>query len=244
MSQALTTKSYEISLHWAYELYGSPNFLEFWFPKEHFVEASIKNSSFSATRKDGEKGLYGMGVGEDAPFNSNWNHFSISANAKDPDFLKTVADKTFVEDGRWDAYLINTKNHASLTPLDNLNSPEHFPKIKKFLEENFDGASTWPGEEEVQCWAAMLDGADEIVAIGALSKWESGKLAAQSIAVNQNLRGKGIGKEFVNRLVATSYHLGYPDLCLGVWHFNDTAKHVYESAGFTLVDEFVYYSKL
>jgi ribosomal protein S18 acetylase RimI-like enzyme len=240
MSAATHTDSFEEAHSWATELYGKTNFLDFWFPKSQFISASRQGNSMSASRKDAKNGLYGMALGALAPISPDWDHFSICRNA---DLAQINLDR-YKEDGQWDAYQIQTKVHEELPPLENLNSPENHHKINQFLSGHFPDSSVKAGDPEVAAWAAMLDQENQIIAIGALSIWESGNLAAQSIAVDQNHRGQGLGKEFVKRLVSTANQLGYENMCLGVWHFNEVAKHVYESSGFHLIDRFIHYAQV
>jgi ribosomal protein S18 acetylase RimI-like enzyme len=171
---------------------------------------------------------------------SDWDHFSICRSAD----LAQINLDHYKEDGQWDAYQIQTKVHGELPPLENLNSPKNHQRINQFLSGHFPDSSVKAGDPEVAAWPAILDQENQIIAIGALSIWESGKLAAQSIAVDKNHRGQGLGKEFVKRLVSTANHLGYENMCLGVWHFNEVAKHVYETSGFHLIDRFIHYARV
>lgn len=100
------------------------------------------------------------------------------------------------------------------------------------------------GNPEVQTWPVLRGNGSELLAVGALSLWESGALAANSIGVNSTQRGQGIGKRYVEGMIATAHHLGYKTLCLGVYNKNIAGIKLYESVGFTRVDEFFHYTEV
>jgi ribosomal protein S18 acetylase RimI-like enzyme len=233
----METTRHEVAAQWADELFGFPNFLRFWFPEKQFVGAKRDQSWMSATRKD-NGGLYGMAIGEGAQLNPDWSHFSISRRADqgliNPDLFK--------EDGEWDAFVIRTKNYADLPILENLKSDLEI--VDSFLAENFPDASTKADSDEVISWAALRNDDDKVVGIGALTVWESGELAAQSIAIANDQRGKGYGRELVERMVSTAHSLGFETMCLGVWFHNTVAKSLYQSMGFIPVDSFLHYSRV
>jgi len=231
------THSFSEAATWADELYGSPNFLQFWFPESQFVEAERGPSWMSATRRDGDA-VYGMGIGSEVQVNPRWTHFSISREAK----FDEGALKNYSADGEWDAFVITTEKFAHLPVLENLKSD--LGLVADFLEKNFPDASTKSDSDEVISWAGLRNESGKLVALGALSVWESDGLAAQSIAVDQDERGKGYGRQVVERMISTGFHLGFNSLCLGVWFYNTVAKNLYESIGFTRVESFIHYSQI
>lgn len=190
----------------------------------------------SATRRDGDA-LYGMALGAKAQINSSWTIFSISRYANQ----SLIDTSAYEREGDWDAFFIKTDAFSHLAPLENLKDSPAI--IEEFLERNFPDASTRTTNEEVISWSALRDGAGKLVAIGALSIWESGALAAQSITVDKDERGKGYGREIVERMISTGFHLGFPSICLGVWFYNTVAKSLYESIGFTRIESFIHYEK-
>ena len=239
MGDARRTFDYDEASRWAKEICGEPNFLQFWFPKSQFLSAECGEGWISATRRDRDSS-YGMAIGKNAKLNPEWGHFSISRFADQ----SLVDTSKYVNDAQWDAYVIKTDAFASYEPLENMNSPKYFDEINGFLEENFPDASVKAGNPEVVAWPVLRDEDGEILAIGALSKWESGGLAAQSITVSSNQRGKGIGRRFMEGFISSAFHLGYKELCLGVMYENEPAKRLYESLGFVNVDRFYHYSTI
>ena len=232
----MQTKDFDEAELWARELYGSPHFLQFWFPRSHFLGAERGENWMSATRSDGDA-IYGMAIGKDVRPRPEWTHFSISRFAD-----QTLIDgEIFEQDGEWDAFVIETQGFSHIPEMENLSTDLEI--VAQFLEENFPDASTKADSEEVLSWCALRDKNQKLVGIGALSEWESGGLAAQSITVAHDERGKGYGRALVEGMIATSYHLGHESLCLGVWFHNQTAKKLYESLGFIRVDSFLHYSQ-
>jgi ribosomal protein S18 acetylase RimI-like enzyme len=240
------THDFDLAANWAKELFDSPNFFDFWFPREHFLNANAGLESekpwMSALRSDRNGRKHAIALGSGAKIDPQWDSFSISRFAD----LTNLDRSRYNEGGHWDGYFIKTEHYQNLAPLENLldQSDGGVKEINEFLETHFPNASTKAPDPEVQSWCALRNESSELIALGALSKWESGNLAAQSIAVASSTRGKGIGKEFVKRMVATAAHLGFKDLCLGVNHYNESAKKVYESVGFNLIDQFIYFEKL
>lgn len=232
----MKSKDFDQAREWAHDLYGEPNFLHFWFPRSHFLEAERGEDWMSATRDDGGA-IYGMAIGAHAQNNPVWTHFSISRFANQDQ----IDSEVYVRDGEWDAFVIETQGFSHLPEMENLSS--HLDEVSQFLEENFPDASTKADSDEVLSWCALRDKNQKLVGIGALSEWESGGLAAQSIAVACDERGKGYGRALVEGMIATSYHLGHESLCLGVWFHNLAAKALYESLGFIRVDSFLHYSQ-
>lgn len=235
----MNTSNYDVALDWATDLYGSPNFLEFWFPRHHFIEAERGESWMSATRTDKDK-RYGMAIGEGAQPNPAWNHFSFSAHADQ----SLIDSSHFKHDGGWIAYVIRTDLFAHQPSLETLGEEESWDEINSFLETHFPDASVKAGNPEVQTWPVLRGNGSELLAVGALSLWESGALAANSIGVNSTQRGQGIGKRYVEGMIATAHHLGYKTLCLGVYNKNIAGIKLYESVGFTRVDEFFHYTEV
>lgn len=231
----METTTYDQAATWAQELCGTVNFLQFWFPENQFVSAIREGNSISATRLDGD-GYYGMSLGVSAPLDPRWNHFSIS---RDSD-LGRIDRSQYKEEGEWEAYVISTAEFKNTAPLENLMD---MSLVADFLSAHFPDSSVKAGDPEVMTWTGLRDDAGNLVGIGALSKWESGNLAAQSIAIAESERGKGYGKQLVTGMVATAQHLGYDKLCLGVYFYNESAKKLYRSVGFTKVDSFMHFSE-
>jgi ribosomal protein S18 acetylase RimI-like enzyme len=235
----MRTTDFDIAAAWAEELYGTPNFLDFWFPRHHFIEAERGTDWMSATRTDHDR-RYGMAIGAGAQPRDDWNHFSYSSSA---DQSLIDVDK-FTHDGGWIAYVIKTSPFAHLHPLETITTSDQWPEVDAFLEAHFSDASVKADNPEVRAWTVLRDDAGRIIAAGALSQWESGQLAANSIGVDSTLRGQGIGRKFVERMISNAAALGFDSLCLGVYNQNIAGIKTYESVGFTKVDEFFHYTEV
>lgn len=232
---ALKTHDFQQASQWANQKFGEPNFLTYWFPRSQFLEAEGGDGWLSATRRD-SGAIYGMAVGANSEINPDWTHFSISRYANQAQ----IDSALFKKDGEWDAFFIKTEPFSHIPPLENMK--DSLEVVEKFLEKNFPDASTRTDSEEVISWSALRNDEGKLVALGALSIWESGGLAAQSITVDKEERGKGYGRAIVEGMISTGFHLGFNSLCLGVWFYNSVAKSLYESIGFTRVDSFIHYS--
>ena len=229
-----STVEYREAMQWATELGGEANFLKFWFPQERFIRATRRGESISATRTDGDN-VYAMAIGPNHVIEEDWTHFSISQDA-DPSIIDS---NKFKLDGGWRAYSINTAHHKDSTPALTLTDNN---EINHFLEMNFPDSSVKAGNEEIVLWGGLRNEQGDLVAVGGLAKWESGQLAAVSIAVAQEARGGGFGKKLTAGLTRSALDLGYEILCLGVQAENDSAISVYEKTGFLLIDRFHHYS--
>ena len=233
----IETTDFAQAKQWAQELYGLPNFLQFWFPEDSFMHADRGDSWMSATRAD-KGAIYGMAIGSDAEPCDDWTHFSISRFA-DQSLIDTSIYK---QDGEWDAFAIKTDSFAHLPALEDFKAD--LALVADFLNTHFPDASTKTDSTEVVAWTGLRDSVGNLVAIGALTLWESGYLAAQSICVDSGARGQGFGRMIVEGMIATAHHLGYKELCLGVWYHNLVAKRLYENIGFQRIDSFLHYSEI
>ena len=105
--------------------------------------------------------------------------------------------------------------------------------IDIFLEKHAPQSSIRADDQEVVAWIGIED-----LALGAICKWESGAHVLSAIAVAENERGKGLGKEITKALIDYAYKSGIPYLALGVWAKNEPAIATYKSIGFVLLGQF------
>ena len=86
----------------------------------------------------------------------------------------------------------------------------------------------WYVEENGQFLASLaLDGEDLGDGIAHL-RW---------FIVDESLRGKGVGRQLFSRAVAFADKAGFRETHLSTFKGLDAARHIYESHGFTLVEE-------
>ncbi len=78
----------------------------------------------------------------------------------------------------------------------------------------------------------------EVAGVGCLKKLVKGVGEIQRMYVPPILRGKGIGRAIVERLIADSRRIGYRKLRLESLGFLDAAHALYRSAGFRKIDPY------
>ena len=85
-------------------------------------------------------------------------------------------------------------------------------------------------------YLVMYDG--EAAGVGCLKKLEAGVGEIQRMYVPPRLRGKGIGRAIVNRLIIDSRTIGYRRLKLESLEFLEAAHYLYRSVGFREIDRY------
>lgn len=79
---------------------------------------------------------------------------------------------------------------------------------------------------------------EKVVGYAGLSKVKSSVSAdIQTIAVDQTLRRRGIGRELIEKLIAEAVHLGASELYLEVREDKPAPQRLYESLGFEAIDK-------
>jgi ribosomal protein S18 acetylase RimI-like enzyme len=111
--------------------------------------------------------------------------------------------------------------------------------IDAFLKLHAPDSSVYPGNDEILQWVEIHDG-NELVAVAALCRWQSGRVVISSVATHSDHRGKGYGKQLIEKCLIAGAKLGEKYLCLGVRHKNESAQRLYASTGFTLMHNFTY----
>lgn len=194
--------------------------IEVWIPEDKFVDAKFSGDSLSITRQS--EPFYGMAFGSNPIIDKRWSAFSCTR--KTP---KEITAK-YKLDGQWDAYGIETRKFDVEYQI----LKDH-KFIDIFLEKHAPQSSIRADDQEVVAWIVIED-----LALGAICKWESGAHVLSAIAVAENERGKGLGKEITKALIDYAYKSGIPYLALGVWAKNEPAISTYKSIGFVLLGQF------
>jgi ribosomal protein S18 acetylase RimI-like enzyme len=205
---------------------GSP-FFQTWVPREKFLHAEFDNlGNFAISRAD--DGIYGIALGESPQVPLAWKNFSIESRgiAALPDDFKAVVE--------WDSYWASTfkgQEVAAATASDS--------DIDSFLKAHAPDSSVFPGNDEIIQWVEIVS-EGKLAAVAALCRWQSGRIVISSVATHSELRGKGIGKQLMEKCLITGHQLGEKFLCLGVRHENESAQRLYNGTGFRLMHNFTY----
>jgi ribosomal protein S18 acetylase RimI-like enzyme len=202
-------------------------FFDTWVPEEKFVGADVDElGNFTISRED--EGIYGIALGPSPVIPSEWKNFSLESQgiASLPADFKVVVE--------WDCFwapTVESELESSASSTDAV--------IDAFLKEHAPDSSVYPGNDEILQWVEILD-EGELVAIAALCRWESGRVVISSVATHSARRGKGFGKQLIEKCLIVGSLLGEEYLCLGVRHRNESAQRLYASTGFTLMHNFSY----
>jgi predicted GNAT family acetyltransferase len=111
------------------------------------------------------------------------------------------------------------------------------------LKAHAPNSSVWPGNPELVFWAGTRNESGELIAVGAVTMWETGQKVLSSVGTAENERGKGLATKLVSEMVAKSNKLGFPRLGLAVRADNIAAKRSYEKVGFVLCGEFTIFER-
>ena len=212
--------NFEELLNAATKLSIKREFIEIWIPRAKFVEAIFDVNSLSITRIDNP--FFGFGFGPRPYIDPKWSSFTITRNTP-----KEFTSK-FKLVGQWDAYGIQTTNFEIA-----YQRLENHSDINKLIEVNAPELSIRAGDDEVVTWVG-IDG----VALGAICQWESGGYVLSAIVVDQNFRGKGLGKQITKALITEAHKQGINYVALGVMAKNQPAIATYQKVGFEELGKF------
>jgi ribosomal protein S18 acetylase RimI-like enzyme len=202
-------------------------FLDTWIPEEKFLSAEIDNTgNFLISRED--DGIYGIALGPSPAIPTNWKNFSMESQGIStlPDAFKVVAE--------WDCYWAPTVKGVAIAQPISSDS-----EISEFLTSHAPDSSVFPGNDEILQWIEIRSH-DQLVAIAALCRWQSGHIVISSVATHADYRGKGLGKALMQKCLIAGSTYGESYLCLGVRHENESAQKLYEGSGFRLMHNFSY----
>lgn len=92
-------------------------------------------------------------------------------------------------------------------------------------------------------WAGKRNQSGELIAVGAVTMWETGQKVVSSVGTAEHERGKGLATKLVAEMVAKANELGFARLGLAVRADNIPAKRAYEKVGFVLCGEFTIFER-
>jgi ribosomal protein S18 acetylase RimI-like enzyme len=208
---------------------GSP-FFQVWIPQDLFQSAHIDGAgNISITRVD--DGLFGIAIGPDPYIAPEWNRFSVESKGVEG----VPAGAEYVDE--WDCYW------APTTPGGELPARKFSDDvIKDFLELHAPHSSVFPGNDEILHWIEIAED-DEILGVGALCRWQSGRVVISSVGAHTERRREGIGRQIMEAALAAASHFGASFISLGVMHSNENAQRLYRALGFTLMHNFTYFER-
>jgi ribosomal protein S18 acetylase RimI-like enzyme len=212
--------NYKELLECASKLGISIKLITIWIPEDKYVDAHFSEDSLSITRESDP--FFGLAFGPKPKIDSRWTHFSCTRTTP-----KTITQHVPLS-GQWDAYGIATRSFDI-----KYNILKDFESINSFLEAHAPQSSIRAADPEVIAWIGIGE-----VALGAICKWESGAHVLSAIAVAENQRGKGFGKQITEALIDYAFENGIDYLALGVWAKNDAAIATYKSIGFEQLGQF------
>lgn len=222
----VTTSHKEAALGYSKLYPGSP-FFDAWIPQSHFINAVFDDAgNFTTGRED--KGIYGVALGTSPLIPKEWDKFSLDSRA-----ISSLPGEYKVVDA-WDCYWAPTIKADAIQPRVSTDQ-----EIDAFLKLHAPQSSVFPGNKEILEWVEIVDN-QQLVAVAALCRWESGKVIISSVATHTEFRGQGFGKGLTEKCLIAGEKLGEKYLCLGVHHTNETAQRLYQSTGFNLMHNFTY----
>jgi ribosomal protein S18 acetylase RimI-like enzyme len=209
------------------KFYPNSPFFETWVPREKFLSAELDSHGNIAIGRE-DDGIYGIAIGSAPVIPADWKNFSMDSRgiATRPENFKAVVE--------WDCYWSPTKAGSA---VDEQRSTDE--EIAAFLKLHAPDSSVFPGNDEILQWVEIFDGG-ELAAVAALCRWESGRVVISSVGTHTDFRGRGLGKQLMEKCLIAGEALGEKYLSLGVRHQNESAQRLYRSTGFTLMHNFTY----
>jgi len=195
MAKHSTTSHKEAAKQYARLFPGSP-FFDAWIPQSHFISAEFDDEgNFTTGRED--KGIYGVALGTSPAIPREWDRFSLDsrATASLPDEFKVV--------DQWDCYWAPTIKGGVIQPR--VSSDQ---EIDKFLKLHAPQSSVFPGNKEIIEWIEIQEN-NQLVAVAALCRWESGKVIISSVATHTDFRGLGFGKALTEKCLIAGEKLNF-----------------------------------
>ena len=232
MDDLVESTDYALAQKWAIEIAGDPNQAQLIIPEDRFIRAVRNSNSVSLTTR--EEKLFGLGLGVNPPLDPKWKRFTIERKAVKSNYegAESVLDL--------DIYSIETRLYENSPMAVEIQGDE---EISDFLKVHAPNSSVWPGNPELVFWAGIRNDSGELIAVGAVTMWETGQKIVSSVGTAEHERGKGLATKLVAEMVAKAHELEFPRLALAVRADNIAAKRAYEKVGFALCGEFTIFER-
>jgi ribosomal protein S18 acetylase RimI-like enzyme len=205
---------------WSRDLVGAPNVVEIWIPSAGFVKAERTAGGLSVSREDGH--LFGMGIGPSPAIDPLWERMAL------PQGLPRHTTEHLRLIGRLDVMTV-TSTFAPMTATTKvLVDPE---EIRSFLTMHAPDSHTYPDSPESRLWYGIREDR-KLVAVGAMTQWESGATMLASVATHREYRGKGLATAVARDAMFYARKGGVSQISLAVTSDNAAAIRAYARAGF------------
>jgi GNAT superfamily N-acetyltransferase len=110
------------------------------------------------------------------------------------------------------------------------------PTVREYVEGVIDDYTSIPPSEGI---IYVLEVEVEIVGMGALKKLKEGIGEIKRMYIRSEYRGRKYGKAMLAKLLDYAKNLGYVRIRLDTADFLTVAQHIYRSAGFKEIEEYV-----
>ena len=226
------TTSHTEALLWAQEIAGPINLAQYWIPEIGFRDA-IRGDHWVALSRDGEE-IYALALGDGIEIDPTWQSFSLPKSTP----RETTSDLSV--SGQWAAYYIETAQCSHHNTVEIITDGD---EIENLLTSSAPNSSVHPGNPEVIFWGGIRNTEGELVAVGALTQWQSGGFIISSIATHKDFRRQGLGRLLTGGIVRMAHDRGIERVVLAVFSKNLAARALYESIGFELLGDFNHFER-
>jgi ribosomal protein S18 acetylase RimI-like enzyme len=214
---------------WAEGALGFRNAAKYFLGEENFVIAYRDLSSFSFVLS-GES-IYGQLYGANAYFDGRCQSVALADSTSETFLdLKRGGSSQF-----WEATTFDNGFKIELLA--------DFDEINEIIDADAPDSSVRPGDPEEIFWGGVRNEDNELAALAALVKWQSGLHVMSSVVTRTQDRGGGLATQLIAGMVSQAYSLGIRKVGLGVREGNLAAIRVYEKTGFNKLANFTRYSR-
>ena len=214
---------------WAESALGSRNAAKYFLGEGNFVIAYRDLSSFSFLL-NGES-MYGQLYGPNAHFDERCQSVALADSTSETFLdLKREGSSQF-----WEAITFDNGFKIELLA--------DFGEINEIIDAHAPDSSVRPGDSEEIFWGGVRNEDNELAALAALVKWQSGLHVMSSVVTRAEDRGRGLATQLTAGMVSQAYSLGIEEVGLGVREGNLAAVRVYEKTSFNKLANFTRYSR-
>lgn len=214
---------------WSRDLVGSPNVVEIWIPAAGFVKAERTPGGLSVTREDGH--LFGMGIGPSPAIDPLWQRIALPRDL--PGYLTGGLEVRGDLDVMTATSTFAPMNASTKVLVD----PE---EIRSFLTLHAPDSHTYPDSDEARMWFGIRDDR-RLVALAAMTQWQSGATMLASVATHREYRGRGLATLLARDAMFYARKGGVSQISLAVNGDNAPAIRAYTKAGYLRLAGITFY---